>query len=129
MYSILIVDDEPHILFALQDFLSANEMMVTTASELEEAQALLSTRRFDAVIADLRLTGSDGTEGLELAGFVRDVGPDTPVVLLTAYGTPAIQTAAERLGARFVSKPQPLDVISKLLTQLIEERQARDSSR
>ena len=128
MHSILIVDDEPHILFALEDFLSSGGMTVTTASELEEAQALVATRSFDAIIADLRLSGSDGTEGLELARFVREVGPETPLVLLTAYGTPALQAAAERLGARFVSKPQPLEVISRLVSQLIGERRLRDAA-
>ena len=43
---------------------------VDTAHELEEAQALLANRRYDLVIADLRLTGIGGVEGLQIVSII-----------------------------------------------------------
>src|SRR5215212_2538352 len=82
----LIVDDEEAILFAMEEYFTTRGYQVSCARELEEAQALLSFAQYDVVIADLRLTGINGAEGLELLSFVRACSPRTKILLLTAYG-------------------------------------------
>src|SRR5437016_12433772 len=94
----LIVDDEESILFALSDFFSTLGFDVHCARELIDAEKLLRNVQYDVVIADLRLTGTHDTEGLELVSYVRQISTRTKILLLTAYGTPEIEVEASRRG-------------------------------
>ena len=113
---ILVVDDEDSIRFALEDYFTAQGCTVDCACELEEAQALLSNIQYALVLCDLRLGGIHSAEGLELVAFVRErCAPETKVVMLTAYGTPEIQSEAYRRGAdAFLVKSQPLGELAHL---------------
>ena len=64
MKSILIVDDEPAILMALSHLLSNENTLVLTSSRIEEAEEALDRYKFELVIADIRLSGIEGMEGL-----------------------------------------------------------------
>src|SRR6185369_1649697 len=82
---------------------------VDCASELEEAKALLLENRYGLVIADLRLSGIYGVEGLELAAFIRSSCADTRTIILTGYGSREVEAEAHRIGVDgFLHKPQPL---------------------
>lgn len=117
--TILIVEDEQTISFAMKSYLSILGFEVDCARELEEAEALLSNLDYSVVLADLRLTGVGNEEGLEIINFVRRNCPKTKIILLTAYKTAALEFEARRRGANFVlSKPQPLVVIKDIVTQL-----------
>ena len=70
------------------------------AAEKEEAEALLAYTEYAVVIADLRLTGIYGVEGLDIIQWSRHLRPETRVVLLTGNGTPEIEAEARRRGAR-----------------------------
>lgn len=120
-HSILLVDDEEPILFALSDYFAAEGWDVCAARELEEAEALLATRRFEAAIADLRLTGYGGAEGLKILQLIHSRYPKTRVVLLTAYGSPEVEMHARMLGVDCIlHKPQPLAFIAGIVTHLVE---------
>jgi DNA-binding response OmpR family regulator len=117
---LLIVDDEESILLALQEYFTSYGFLVDCARELEEAEALLSRIAYALVIADLRLTGVYGIEGLQLIGFVREHSPTTRVILLTAYGTPEIEREARRLGVdAFIYKPKPLPELAQVVHGLL----------
>src|SRR6266550_6369335 len=79
----LVVDDEESILFAISDFFSLRGFIVDCAREVEEAWACLSGNHYGVVIADLRLTGIYGAEGLELVSYIREKSATTRVLLLT----------------------------------------------
>jgi DNA-binding NtrC family response regulator len=118
----LIVDDEEAIRFSLSDYFSFHGFLVDCATELEHAEALLEVRSYDVVIADLRLTGINGTEGLELITYIRERAPETRVVLLTAYGSDDVRVEAKRRGVdAFLQKPQRLadvaDTVERALAQ------------
>jgi two-component system OmpR family response regulator len=114
------VDDEEPILFAMQEYFGAFGYQVDCARELEEAEALLTTVEYALVVADLRLTGIYGVEGLELVGYVRQRCPRTRVVLLTAYGSPEIESEARRLGVdAFIYKPKPLPELAQIVFALL----------
>src|SRR5262249_38406427 len=79
------------------------------AREGGRAEGLLPTTQYQVVMADLRLTRSHGAEGLEIIGYVRERCPWARVIVLTAYGSAAIEAEARRRGAdAFLSKPKPL---------------------
>ena len=116
---ILVVDDEQIILFAFRAYFGRYDYEVDCARELEEAEALLAHRSYDVVIADLRLTGSSGREGLEIVRFLRERSPESPIVLLTAYGSKEIELEATELGAdAFLQKPKPLAELAEIIFSL-----------
>ena len=59
---VLIVDDEPGLLFSLSAYLEDDGFLVQTTSSGEDALQLLSKEHYDSVIIDIRLPGKDGNE-------------------------------------------------------------------
>lgn len=117
---LLVVDDEEAILFALRRYFGARGFAVDTASEREEAEALLATGRYAAALIDLRLTGVDGSEGLDLLSFVQHNCPDTRTILLTAYGSEELSLEARERGVdAILSKPQPLPRVAEVVIGLV----------
>src|SRR5687767_5156584 len=105
----LVVDDERTISLAIQSYFSRQGYAVDCAQELEEAEALMANVHYDVVIADLRLSGMHGSEGLEIVRSVRERYPNTRVILLTAYGSPELEAAGLRYGVHsFLQKWKPL---------------------
>ena len=105
MAKILIVDDQSSIRELLSHLLRKISTVITSHS-LEDAQTALLDHKFDLVISDLRLDGSDGREGLELLSYIGKVSPDTKVIIMSGYGTEAVKNEAYRLGAAcFMEKP------------------------
>jgi DNA-binding response OmpR family regulator len=120
---LLFVDDEEPVLEAAHEYFEAQGYDVDCARELEEAQALVSFVRYAALVADLRLTGSHGTEGFEVLRFVRERSPDTHVLMLTAYGSAPVEAEARRLGVdAFLQKPQPLAEVAGILGGMVGGR-------
>jgi DNA-binding NtrC family response regulator len=106
MKKILIVDDEPTILMTLSHLLSTRDMTVITSSRIEEAEEALARYTFDLVIADIRLSGMYGIEGLELLSYIKKLHPETQVIIMTAYGSDTIKEDAYRRGAfHYYEKP------------------------
>jgi len=109
MKKILVVDDEPTILMTLSHLLNNKETTVITSSRIEEAEEALSRYSFDLVIADIRLSGMYGIEGLELLSFIKNMHPETEVIIMTAYGTEEIKEDAYRRGAYYYYE-KPIDL-------------------
>ncbi len=117
---LLVVDDEAAIRFALSEYFRESGWIVDAASEKEEAEALLSCTPYAVVIADLRLTGIYGVEGLDIVQWSRHLRPETRIVLLTGNGTPEIETEARRRGADAVlHKPLPLPQLEAVVNGLV----------
>lgn len=118
--AILIVDDEEPIRFALQSYFDDQGYRVDCAVELEEAQALLATTRYDVIITDLRLDGMDDHLGIGLLETATTESVGTHVIILTAYGSPTLKRTALRLGAHaFLEKPRPLHELGALVRGLL----------
>jgi DNA-binding response OmpR family regulator len=116
---LLVVDDEEPILSAIREYFVPLGYDVDCARELEEAEALLAHIRYALVIADLRLTGVHGHEGLELIRFVRERSPWTRIVVLTGYGSTEIEREAIGRGVdAFLQKPQPLSDLAAIAANL-----------
>ena len=119
---LLIVDDEDAIRFALVEYFRGNGWAVDAAAEKEEAEALLACTAYAVVIADLRLTGIYGIEGLDIVQWSRHVRPETRVVLLTGNATPEIEDEARRRGVdAFLHKPLPLPQLEAVVDSLVAE--------
>jgi DNA-binding response OmpR family regulator len=99
---ILIVDDDPSLLEALErSFKEAGEDVVAHSS-FEQARRALQTTHFDALITDVRLGAFNG---LQLAVISRDTYPDIRLIVFSGFDDPVLRTEAEHVGATYIVKP------------------------
>ncbi len=117
---ILLLDDEEAILLPTAKYFRGLGCTVDMAREPEEAEALISHRRYDLVILDLRVTRFGGAEGLEVLREIRRRDHGTSVIVLSAYISPEVEEEARALGADGVlRKPQPLPDLAHLAFALM----------
>ena len=109
MKKVLVVDDEPSILLSLSHLFSNDNVIVITSSRIEDAEEAMERYTFDLVIADIRLSGIDGIEGLELLSYIKRIRPETKVILMTAYGSEVMKESALRRGAYYYYE-KPIDM-------------------
>lgn len=102
-YSLLLVDDEESIRFSVGKQLEKEGYRVSTAESGKKAIEMIGEKHFDIIITDLMMDGVDGIEVLEKT---RELHPDTPVMILTGYGSLSTAVEALRLGAfDYLQKP------------------------
>jgi DNA-binding NtrC family response regulator len=119
---LLIADDQPHILEALRLLLKPEgyqlEMVRMPALVLEA----LAHESFDGLLIDLNYTRdtTSGREGLDLVTRVKEMDPQLPVVVMTAWGNIDLAVEAMRRGAGdFIQKPwENARLLSILRTQM-----------
>lgn len=117
---LLLIEDEPTVLAALRKYFSAAGLDVDCARELEEAEAMITNKDYDVVIADLCLSWSYAIEGLEILRFIRRHSRNTHVIILSAHASRDIRDSADALGAdAFISKPAPLPQIAETVSRVL----------
>lgn len=123
--TILIVDDEPALRFALGELLGERGHRVITAASGHEALASLDDA--DVVLSDLNMPGMDGLALLaELAA--RD--PSLPFLLLTAHGSERVAVQALKAGAYdYLTKPFDIDEVVHAIERALETRRLRVTTR
>jgi DNA-binding NtrC family response regulator len=107
MPHVLIIDDERAIRKTLTEILSYEGYEVTEAADGEAGLALASEKSYDAIFCDIKMPRMDGLEVLEK---LKEIGPDTPVIMISGHGT--IETAVEAVkkGAYdYLAKPPDLN--------------------
>ena len=103
--TLLLVDDDRHVLQSMTDWLRDQKYQVDTTSSLADAKAAVDKKPFDVVLSDIRLGDGDG-DGFDLLSHCRADHPDVTVILLTGYGTVDSAIEAIRAGAfDFLTKP------------------------
>jgi DNA-binding NtrC family response regulator len=101
--AILVVDDDERHRQTLGILVRSLGYEAIVDADVAAANAVLAQRDVDLVISDLRMAGGSG---LDLLDAVRRVTPDTPVILLTAYGTVETAVQAMQNGAfDYIQKP------------------------
>jgi DNA-binding NtrC family response regulator len=98
---ILIVDDEPVVLFGLKKCLSTKGVRIETAETYQGAMDLLKRQKFSVIVADLRLTGVQSEEGLDILTFIKNEQPQTGFILITGYGSTEVKERALSCGADY----------------------------
>jgi DNA-binding response OmpR family regulator len=115
---VLIVDDEPDIRELLEITLGRMSLITESASTMASAMNLLSTRRFDLCLTDMRLPDGDG---LRLVEFIQRQLGHMPVAVITAHGNTETAIRALKSGAfDFLSKPVDLQKLRDLVTAAIK---------
>lgn len=127
--TILIVDDTKSVLTSLEMLLEDVFERVVTASNPNRILSLLDQLPIDLIILDMNFSAgvNTGNEGLFWLRRIREIAPDVPVVMLTAYGDVELAVKALKAGAvDFMLKPWENEVLlEKVLAVFSVSAEAR----
>ena len=111
---VLLVEDEPLILFSLADHMREEGFEVVEACDASQAlEALAIHSDLAAVVTDVHMPGP--IDGLELTRIVNRLVPTLPVIVASGRATKVDVTP----GVIFVSKPYRLDNLTRMLNELV----------
>ncbi len=123
---ILCIDDEPALLDTLRRLLQSAGYEPTLAASGEEGLVALDRFRPDVVITDLMMPG---VGGMEILARSKDLHPNVPVVLITAYATLETAIQAIKKGAwDYVAKPFTNDQLLIVLDRALATQRLRDEN-
>ena len=121
--TILVIEDDPDGRCSVRDALEDAGCQVVLAANGREGLDAFRKGELDAVLSDIRLPAADG---VSLAAQFRELNPDVPVLLMTAYGT--VESAVQALKAGvydYLLKPLDLDDVQRKVEHAIEARRLR----
>lgn len=120
---LLVVDDEAEVVDYLVEALGDAGYSVIGMTSAHEALAEVTQSPFDLVISDVEMPGMRGPE---LMAAIHAARPNQLVLLVTAFGSIEMATAAVRDGAcDFVAKPFTIEVLVHTIERALRERQLR----
>lgn len=116
---VLIVEDEKTFQLSLLDGLRRHEQefRVLTAENGKTAKEILETLPVDLVVTDLKMPEMDG---IELLAYIRKNHPYIPVIVMTAFGNPELESWLQSIGVfAYLEKPIDLEEFTnKILSAL-----------
>lgn len=117
---ILVVDDEKDFVIMIKLRLEANGYEVITAFDGSQGVALAQKKKPDLIILDIMMPAGDGyfvCQRLKMSSFTWA----TPIIFLTAKGTPEAKTKAYELGAKYyLGKPYDPKVLLETVEKALE---------
>ena len=117
---VVVIDDEVNAAAALETLLREDGYQVARAHDAREGLLLLEKEEPDVVLTDLRMPGMDG---IELLSKIKQIRPETMVILMTAYGTVKTAVRAMKLGAEdYLGKPIDVEELEVILQKAIEKK-------
>lgn len=122
MERILVIDDDPGFRNLLETILVGEGYGVENAGSVAEAVRAGGRRNYDLVVADMKLPDGDG---LAVLRWWMENIPETPVIMITAFGTIASAVEAMKLGAvDYLGKPlSSPDELRLLVRKALDQRQ------
>lgn len=115
---VMFVDDEEGVRQSWDRLLTERGFSVSTASDGARAQARLAEEPADVVVADLRMPRVDG---LQLLEWLRKEHPQTRFILVTGYGSEAVEQKARELGAYgYLNKPVNPETLTSVITLALQ---------
>ena len=125
--TILIVDDEKGVQTSVQGILEDAGFDSEAVSSGEEALELLLRKEFPVVLLDVWLPGMDGLQAL---AKLRQIAPETVVIMISGHGSIETAVRATKLGAfDFVEKPLSLDKTLLVVKNALHQHQLQDENR
>ncbi len=115
---VLVVDDEKDLRELMELTLVGMGLDVDVAVDLSHARSLLAAQKYALCLTDMRLP--DGN-GLELVRLIGASSPETPVAVITAFGSAENAVAALKAGAfDYLAKPVGLDALRALVRSALQ---------
>lgn len=118
MPRLLVIDDEPNIVYSIKECLSSETLEVISAGSAREGIGLASSAKPDAVILDVRLPD---LSGLDAYTRIAQVDPRLPVIIVTAYASTETAIEAMRRGAfEYLVKPVDFAQLESVVSKALE---------
>ncbi len=120
--TVLVVDDEEDILYAIADALEKEGMVAHKALNGRQALEILKMRakNIDVLITDIRMPDINGVELLLMA---KDINPDIKVIVITAYGSEDLKREVFSKGAiAYLEKPFDISDLIKKVEELSQQK-------
>ena len=131
MLRVLIIDDQPAVRTALETLFEVHGLPAVSVSTPDEALQLLATEDIGAVVQDMNFSqeNTDGAEGTRLFRSIRDLDPDMPVLVMTAWTTLEAAVALIKEGASdYIAKPWDDDKLVRTVRNLVNMRALRQEN-
>ncbi len=120
---IIVVDDEENIRGTLQEILTDEGYQVSCAADGETALRIIQSEAPDLVLLDVWMAGIDGIQTLKM---LKNIDPDTEVVMMSGHGNIDTAVKATKIGAfDFIEKPFSLDSILRTVSKALKSRRSR----
>jgi CheY-like chemotaxis protein len=126
--NILLVDDDRNLVTTLSYGLRkamGEAISVAVCFSGSEALSMLATQEFDVVVSDFNMPGPSG---LEFLSRVRQDYREMSLVLITAYGTDALEEGVRQLGVGYITKPFEPSFLVQLIKGLIQGEETKGST-
>ena len=121
MPSILVVDDEASIRESLKDWLMEDGYSVALAIDGEDAILRVEASQYDVILLDLKMPGIDG---LETMRRIKEISPDSEVLMMTAYAAVDTAVLAMKEGAfDYLVKPFDPDEIELQIKKILAHKE------
>ncbi|MBI3464208.1 MAG: sigma-54-dependent Fis family transcriptional regulator [Planctomycetes bacterium] len=118
MSSVLVVDDDPDVLYSLEKSLRTDSLDVIAAKTGKECLELLGRQQPSAVVLDVRLPDMSG---LDVFDRIRQIDPRLPVVVITAFARTDTAIEAMKRGAfEYLIKPVDLHQLRDVVGEAVE---------
>ena len=115
--SILVVDDEPDMRSTFSHALNRRGYAVEVAANGVEALEKFKSANYNLVISDVKIPE---ISGMELLSSIKKMSPQTPVIMISAFGTVSNAVAAMQQGASdYILKPFSLEILEKTVTNVM----------
>lgn len=125
--NILVVDDDPDVLVAVQLLLKTEAKSVDTERNPEQLRSRLTAKQYDLILLDMNFKSklNSGNEGLYWMRQIKDWQQDTKVVMITAYGDIDLAVRSLKEGASdFIVKPWRNDRLIASLEEALSDKQS-----
>jgi DNA-binding NtrC family response regulator len=114
---VMILDDEPIVCERLRSTLERAQLDIETFTDPREALQRFSEKKFQVLITDLKMKELDG---IEILKRVKEVSPETRVIIITGFATVEKAKEALRIGAYdFIAKPFKLSQLRDLVVKAL----------
>ncbi len=121
MAKILVVDDESSMLEFLDIMLRKEGYDVTCTTSGKEAIGFCGESHYDMVITDIKMPK---VTGLDVLRRVKEISPETVIILITAYATMETAIQAMKEGAYdYISKPFRVDEVKMIIKNALESKE------
>lgn len=120
---ILVIDDNEDILFTLKMLLRQQVESVTTCTDPKEINRLVSRTNYNVILLDMNFTADavSGKEGFYWLERIREISPETVVILITAYSDTEKAVRAIKAGATdFIPKPWQNEKMQATVSSALE---------
>ena len=124
--NILLVDNDHNLVTTLSHGLHkamGKAISVAVCFSGSEALLMLANQRFDVVISDFNMPG---ISGLELFNKLQQDYHETILVLITAFGTDALEAEAHQLGIGYLTKPFGMPRLVQVIHELLQNKETKE---